>query len=58
LRLEQSTAFSWVTRPFPEHLAEKIRALPWMTEADLERVKEHSARDAATLAETGESRLS
>jgi KDO2-lipid IV(A) lauroyltransferase len=45
-------------KPFPEHLADKLRSLPWMTEDDLERIKEHSAGDAATLAATGESRLS
>lgn len=45
-------------KPFPAHLAEKIRALPWITEADLEQIKANSARDARTLAETGQSRLS
>jgi len=45
-------------RPFPAKLEEKLRLLPWMTDADLARIKEHSARDARTLAETGQSRLS
>jgi Kdo2-lipid IVA lauroyltransferase/acyltransferase len=45
-------------KPFPESLEEKIRLLPWITEADLEQIKCHSARDAATLAHTGASRLS
>jgi Kdo2-lipid IVA lauroyltransferase/acyltransferase len=45
-------------RPFPPHLEEKIRTLPWITEEDVQRIKDHSARDARMLAETGESRLS
>jgi Kdo2-lipid IVA lauroyltransferase/acyltransferase len=45
-------------KPFPEALEEKIRLLPWITEADLEAIKGHSARDARTLAETGSDRLS
>jgi Kdo2-lipid IVA lauroyltransferase/acyltransferase len=45
-------------RPFPEHMAEKIRLLPWTTEADLDHLREHSARDAATLAASGADRLS
>jgi KDO2-lipid IV(A) lauroyltransferase len=45
-------------RPFPEHLAEKIRMLPWTTEEDLERIKDQSARDTRTLAETGQDKLS
>lgn len=32
-------------RPFPEGLLEKLRALPWMTESELETVQAHSARD-------------
>jgi Kdo2-lipid IVA lauroyltransferase/acyltransferase len=45
-------------RPFPEALAEKIRSLPWTTEADLELIQDRSAQDAATLARLGVSRLS
>lgn len=45
-------------KPFPASLIEKIRLLPWITDADLERIKEHSTRDARTLAETGHTRLS
>jgi Kdo2-lipid IVA lauroyltransferase/acyltransferase len=44
-------------KPFPEALAEKIRLLPWTTDADLDAIKAHSARDAATLAATGANRL-
>lgn len=47
-----------LNRPFPGALREKLRLLPWMTEAELARIEEHSARDAATLAETGATRLS
>ncbi|MFG0283298.1 MAG: lysophospholipid acyltransferase family protein [Phycisphaerales bacterium JB039] len=45
-------------RPFPDQMAEKIRSLPWTTEADLERIMRHSEQDAATLARLGTSRLS
>jgi KDO2-lipid IV(A) lauroyltransferase len=45
-------------RPFPEALREKLRLLPWITEADMAMLEEHSIRDAKTLAETGQSRLS
>jgi KDO2-lipid IV(A) lauroyltransferase len=45
-------------KPFPPHLEEKLRTLPWITDADIEQIKDHSARDSRTLAETGESRLS
>lgn len=44
-------------RPFPASLKEKIRGLPWIREGDLERMMEHSERDARTLSETGQSRL-
>lgn len=37
-------------RPFPEPLRDKIRSLPWMAEADVERVVERSQRDARELA--------
>lgn len=46
-----------VGKPFPRALREKIGALPWITDDDLERIVEHSARDAATLARTGATRL-
>jgi KDO2-lipid IV(A) lauroyltransferase len=45
-------------KPFPASLEEKIRLLPWITEEDIQRIKIHSARDARTLAETGQDRLS
>lgn len=45
-------------RPFPAALEEKIRLLPWISDADIEQIKEHSRRDAATLAATGDTRLS
>lgn len=44
-------------QPFPGALREKIARLPWVTPEDLERIEEHSARDAATLAATGTTRL-
>jgi len=43
--------------PFPERLREHLRLLPWMTEGELARIEEHSARDARTLAELGVSKL-
>lgn len=45
-------------KPFPPALREKLSLLPWLGAEDLERIAEHSARDARTLAETGQSRLS
>lgn len=45
-------------KPFPASLEEKIRLLPWVTDADLEAIKANSERDAATLAATGSDRLS
>jgi len=33
-------------RPMPEAMKDKIRALPWITEGDLERIEERSRRDA------------
>lgn len=45
-------------RPFPESLIEKVRLLPWITDADIARMIELSERDARTLAATGQSRLS
>jgi Kdo2-lipid IVA lauroyltransferase/acyltransferase len=47
-----------LNRPFPTQLEEKLRTLPWLTDADIETIKDHSARDARTLAETGADRLS
>lgn len=44
-------------RPFPEPLLEKLRLLPWLTEADIEMIQDHSVRDARTLAESGMDRL-
>lgn len=37
-------------KPFPRALLEKIRQLPWITEADVEAIVEHSRRDAAEWA--------
>lgn len=37
-------------KPFPPHLLEKLRSLPWMTDAEVERLVERSARDTADLA--------
>jgi KDO2-lipid IV(A) lauroyltransferase len=45
-------------KPFPKALEEKIRLLPWITDADVEAIKEHSRADARALAETGQDRLS
>jgi Kdo2-lipid IVA lauroyltransferase/acyltransferase len=44
-------------KPMPNALLEKLRALPWLTEADIEAIQENSRRDARTLAETGLDRL-
>lgn len=40
-------------RAFPAALREKMRALPWMTDEDVEAVVEQSGRDAAAIAEGG-----
>lgn len=37
-------------KPFPKPLLEKIRQLPWITDADVESILEHSRRDAAEIA--------
>lgn len=37
-------------RPFPPALREKLRSLPWMTEAEVEAIVERSDRDRAELA--------
>jgi len=42
--------FEHLGRPFPAGLREKLRGLPWMTEEELGRIEEWSARDAADLA--------
>lgn len=44
-------------KPFPDALRENLRLLPWMTDADLEQIKEHSVRDTATLKSSGKHRL-
>jgi Kdo2-lipid IVA lauroyltransferase/acyltransferase len=46
-----------LNRPMPEPLLEKLRALPWLREADLAEIQEQSRRDARTLAETGLDKL-
>lgn len=40
-------------KPFPPALKEKIRQLPWMTEAELEKIVARSDRDAKELAKSG-----
>ena len=37
-------------KPFPERLKRKLMDLPWMTEAELERIVDQSAEDARRLA--------
>jgi KDO2-lipid IV(A) lauroyltransferase len=37
-------------KPFPASLRAKLRALPWMTDAELARIEDWSARDAAEIA--------
>lgn len=44
-------------KPFPPRLREKLAALPWMSDAEVEAIVERSARDAALLAELGTDRL-
>lgn len=56
----------WRSRPrheresakFPGRLEARLRCLPWMTDEEVERLKDRSARDAKLLAATGTSRLS
>lgn len=43
-------------KPFPDRLKEKILALPWMTQEDLERMVERSALDAEEYAASGKRR--
>lgn len=45
-------------KPLPPAMREKLALLPWLTSADVDRIAENSARDAATLAETGLHRFS
>jgi KDO2-lipid IV(A) lauroyltransferase len=40
-------------RPFPKALEEKLRALPWLSDADVEAIKDRSARDARERAVSG-----
>ncbi|MEM7622261.1 MAG: lysophospholipid acyltransferase family protein [Planctomycetota bacterium] len=44
-------------KPFPPRLREKLEALPWMTEPELNALIERSDRDAATLNRLGVERL-
>jgi KDO2-lipid IV(A) lauroyltransferase len=37
-------------KPLPRSMREKIASLPWITDADLARIEEWSARDTATMA--------
>jgi len=47
-----------LAKPFPGSMLEKLRLLPWMNDEAIERLKDHSVRDARTLAATGQTRLS
>lgn len=44
-------------RPFPELLRKKLLELPWMTEAEVDRVAAQSEADTATLDRLGSDRL-
>jgi len=44
-------------RPMPDALVEKLRSLPWMDEAAVERIRDQSERDGRFLAEQGLSRM-
>ena len=46
-----------LNREFPERLKDKLRALSWMTEAELERIVAQSDEDRAFMAERGLMRL-
>ncbi len=37
-------------KPFPPHLLEKLKSLPWMTDEEIARIVDRSARDTADLA--------
>jgi KDO2-lipid IV(A) lauroyltransferase len=39
-------------KPFPDALKEKLRSLPWMTDADVDAIIDRSARDAKDLSWT------
>lgn len=39
--------FERLGRPFPDSLRNKLRALPWMTDAEMSRIEEWSRRDTA-----------
>lgn len=43
--------------PFPDRLKDKLRALPWMTEHEIEGLVEQSDRDRAYLRSTGKKQL-
>ncbi|MCA9289029.1 MAG: hypothetical protein KDA05_10620 [Phycisphaerales bacterium] len=43
--------------PMPEAMVEKLRSLEWLSDGDVERLVDQSARDAAFLKETGTDRL-
>ena len=38
-------------KPFPAALRDKLKSLPWMTESELARIEDWSARDAKSLAD-------
>lgn len=44
-------------KPFPASFKAKLRSLPWMTDAELDRLIDRSDRDRAHLAATGTQRL-
>lgn len=44
-------------RPFPDSLKRKLLELPWMNEAEVERIVDQSNRDTATLDRLGSDRL-
>jgi KDO2-lipid IV(A) lauroyltransferase len=42
-----------LNKPFPDNLKEKLRALPWMTEDELNTLVQRSDEDRAMLAAKG-----
>ena len=44
-------------RPFPENLKRKLLELPWMDQAEVERIIDQSARDTSELDRLGSNRL-
>ena len=44
-------------KPFPPGLRDKLAALPWLTQADVDAIVDRSDRDTALLAELGVDRL-